>query len=48
MLFRADAGDVEKCLLTRVVAARGEVISKVHSHDDAGFGRDAFAKVNTS
>lgn len=36
---------IEKALLTRVVAARGEVISVVHSHEDACYARDAFAKV---
>merc|ERR1739838_782817 len=43
-LINADSDEVERSLLTRVVAARGEVISKNHSHEDCGYGRDAFAK----
>uniref|UniRef100_H2YU17 Myosin motor domain-containing protein n=1 Tax=Ciona savignyi TaxID=51511 RepID=H2YU17_CIOSA len=35
---------IEQAMLTRVVAARGEVISKLHTHEDTGFARDAFAK----
>lgn len=36
--------ELQECLQSRVVAARGEVISKSHDMEDAGHGRDAFAK----
>jgi myosin-1 len=37
--------EVEKSLLYRIVAARGEVMEKGHSLDDAYYGRDALCKV---
>ena len=37
--------DLEKALCFRVVAARGEVMEKGHTKEDAYYGRDAFAKV---
>lgn len=36
--------ELENCLQSRVVAARGEVISKLHDMKDATQGKDAFAK----
>nr|XP_026690798.1 unconventional myosin-Id isoform X1 [Ciona intestinalis] len=43
-LLGTNADAIEQALLTRVVAARGEVISKLHTHEDTCFARDAFAK----
>ncbi|CAK8683010.1 unnamed protein product [Clavelina lepadiformis] len=43
-LIDSNAASTEEALLTRVVAARGEVINKIHSKEDACFARDAFAK----
>ena len=36
---------LEKALCFRVVAARGEVMEKGHTKQQAYYGRDAFAKV---
>ena len=36
---------MEDALTGRVIAARGEVLRKVHKLKDAQFGRDALAKV---
>lgn len=36
---------LEKSLCQRVIAARGEVMEKVHTVSEAVYGRDAFAKV---
>ena len=36
---------LEKALCQRVIAARGEVMEKVHTVSEAIYGRDAFAKV---
>jgi myosin heavy subunit len=41
-----DESDLDKALCSRVVAARGEVVEKGHTLEQAQFGRDAFAKVN--
>ena len=40
--------DLSKALCQRVIAARGEVLEKGHTENEALFGRDAFAKVNNS
>ena len=44
-LLASSQDEVEKVLLYRVVAARGEVVEKGHSVKEAMYGRDAFAKV---
>ena len=44
-LLQVDAVEVEKTLCSRIVAARGDVINKVHTVSEAVIGRDAFAKV---
>lgn len=36
---------LEKALCQRVIAARGEVMEKVHTISEAIYGKDAFAKV---
>ncbi|XP_077979161.1 unconventional myosin-Id-like [Glandiceps talaboti] len=36
--------EIEKALCHRIVAARGEVMEKSHTKEDAEYGRDAFAK----
>ena len=38
--------DLEKALCYRVVAAKGEVMEKSHTNEQAYYGRDAFAKVS--
>ncbi|ESN96194.1 hypothetical protein HELRODRAFT_186525 [Helobdella robusta] len=43
-LLEVDEGELEKALCGRVVAARGEVLEKKHSAEEAKYGRDAFAK----
>nr|CAB3264156.1 unconventional myosin-Id [Phallusia mammillata] len=43
-LLGTSADEVKAVLLTRVVAARGEVISTLHTHEVTGHARDAFAK----
>lgn len=45
-LLDVDAVDAEKALCARVVAARGEVMEKGHTMQEAMHGRDAFAKVS--
>ena len=44
-LLQLDHSETEKALCSRVVAARGEVIEKSHSVEQAIYGRDALAKV---
>ena len=44
-LLSLDVESCERALCTRVVAARGELVSKEHTKEQARDGRDAFAKV---
>ena len=44
-LLNSTVEEIEKALLYRIVAARGEVMEKGHSLDDAYYGRDALCKV---
>ena len=44
-LLSVSAMDAEKALCSRVVAAKGEVVQKGHTAEQACTGRDAFAKV---
>lgn len=44
-LLDVDPAEAEKTLCARVVAARGEVMQKGHTVQEASHGRDAFAKV---
>lgn len=44
-LLNSTVEEIEKSLLYRIVAARGEVMEKGHSLDDAYYGRDALCKV---
>ena len=39
------AGELERALCSRVVAAKGEVVEKGHTVEQAKYGRDALAKV---
>ena len=39
------ADELEKALCSRVVAAKGEVVEKGHTVEQAKYGRDALAKV---
>ena len=39
------AGELERALCSRVVAAKGEVVEKGHTVEQAQYGRDALAKV---
>jgi len=43
----ADTGELERALCSRVVAAKGEVVEKGHTAEQAQYGRDALAKVGT-
>ena len=45
-LLELDEREAEKALCSRVVAARGEVMQKGHSVQQAVYGKDAFAKVS--
>lgn len=45
-LLSVQPSETEKTLCKRVVAARGEVVEKGHTIEQAKFGRDAFAKVS--
>ena len=47
-LLDVDEKEAEKTLCSRVVAARGEVMEKGHTTEQARYGRDAFAKVCSS
>jgi len=38
-------GELERALCSRVVAAKGEVVEKGHTVEQAMYGRDALAKV---
>ena len=38
-------GELERALCSRVVAAKGEVVEKGHTVEQAQYGRDALAKV---
>ena len=44
-LLDVDEKDAERALCSRVVAAKGDVMEKGHTIEQAGYGRDAFAKV---
>jgi myosin-1 len=44
-LLELDEGETERALCSRVVAARGEVIEKGHTVEQALYGRDALSKV---
>lgn len=44
-LLSCDPQEAEKTLCSRVVAARGEVMEKGHTIEQAQYGRDSFAKV---
>lgn len=46
-LLSCDLQETEKTLCSRVVAARGEVMEKGHTLEQAQYGRDAFAKVSS-
>ena len=39
--------ELERALCSRVVAAKGEVVEKGHTVEQAKYGRDALAKVRT-
>lgn len=43
-LLQVDEGELERALCSRVVAARGDVLEKGHTVEQARFGRDALAK----
>lgn len=47
-LLDIDRENLEKSLCHRVIAARGEVMEKGHTEEQAYYGRDAFAKVGCS
>ena len=47
-LLNSTVEEVEKALCYRVVAARGEVMEKGHTLEDAYYGRDALCKVTLS
>ena len=44
-LFRSKEENVEKALLYRTVATGRDIIDKQHTAQEAGYGRDALAKV---
>lgn len=44
-LLNSTVEELEKALCYRIVAARGEVMEKGHTLDDAYYGRDALSKV---
>ena len=44
-LLGSRAGDLEKALFYRVVGNKLGAIEKMHTRDQAEYGRDAFAKV---
>lgn len=44
-LLEVDEKEAEKAVCSRVVAAKGEVMEKGHTLEQAQYGRDAFAKV---
>ncbi len=46
-LLSCTGEEVEKALISRVVAARGEVVHKGHTVKQAEIAKDAFAKVGT-
>lgn len=43
-LLSVDQGELERALCSRVVAAKGEVVEKGHTVEQAQYGRDALAK----
>lgn len=45
-LLSLDQAELEKALCSRVVAAKGEVVAKGHTIEQAKYGRDAFAKAS--
>lgn len=44
-LLNSTKEEIEKSLLYRIVAARGEIMEKGHSLEEAYYGRDALCKV---
>lgn len=46
MVFLVFAGELDRALCSRVVAAKGEVVEKGHTVEQAQFGRDALAKAS--
>ena len=44
-LLHSTVEELEKSLCYRIVAARGEVMEKGHTLEDAYYGRDALCKV---
>lgn len=47
-LLNSTVEEIKKALLYRIVAARGEIMEKGHSVDEAYYGRDALCKVGHS
>ncbi len=47
-LLSVDETNAEKALCSRVVAAKGEVMEKGHTLEQARYGRDALAKVGSN
>jgi len=47
-LLKVTPEDLREALTARVIAARGEVMQKTHTSQQAETGRDALAKVRTS
>lgn len=45
-MFSVTSGELSKALSERVIAARGEVMKKMHTLLEAEYGRDALAKVS--
>ena len=45
-LLSVNSNDAQKALCSRVVAARGDVVEKGHTLEQARYGRDAFSKVH--
>jgi myosin-1 len=45
-MLNVTSGELSKALSGRVIAARGEVMQKIHTLPEAEYGRDALAKVN--
>jgi len=46
-LLEVEVEDAQKAFCARVVAARGEVMQKSHTAQEAVHGRDALAKVSS-
>jgi len=47
-IFLVFAGELDRALCSRVVAAKGEVVEKGHTVEQAQFGRDALAKASVN